>query len=52
MDQLRPVMVPQPKHSTAIGTEVTFRRTLCLVGSATVLYGGVFPAFVRPTLDQ
>lgn len=42
MNQLRPMMVPQPEHSTAIGTEVTFRRTFCLVRSATILYGVVF----------
>lgn len=42
MDQSRPVMIPKPKHSTTIWTEVTLRRTKFFIGCSTIFDGAIF----------
>lgn len=43
MDQFRPMMIPQPEHGAAVGTEVPLRRTLRLGWFSLILDCGVFP---------
>lgn len=42
MDQLGPVMIPQPKHSTTIRAEVAFRRASFFAWGSTIFNRSVF----------
>lgn len=41
MNQFRPVMIPEPKHSAAVRTEASLRRARCHLRPAD---GRVFPS--------
>jgi hypothetical protein len=46
VNQLRPVVIPQPQHGTAIGAEVAIRLAAFLVWSSAVFDSSVFSAFM------
>lgn len=43
MNQLRPLLVPQPQHGTTVGAEVPLRRTNLLLFGTAGLDRGIFP---------
>lgn len=54
MNQLWPVVIPQPQHGTAVGAEVALRRATFLVWSSAVFNSSVFSACMSlaPGFDQ
>ena len=48
MNELWPMVIPQPKHGAAIGTEIPLRRTDLLIWCASRHDSGIFPKPVSP----
>lgn len=52
MNELWPMVIPQPKHGAAIGTEIPLRRTDFLIRCASRHDGGIFPKPVSSELPS
>ena len=52
MDEFRPVIIPEPEHSSAILTEGALRGAFSFILGATMLNGRVFPELSSEVLSM